>query len=71
MVVPDGLLTNSRDQYIREYLMGRRDPETGKFLGGKSVVKAVVSLPTSCRAGRPLDTVPPSRDNACGCIVGS
>lgn len=46
MIVPDGLLSNSDDRYVREYLMGRKDPESGKFLGGKAVVRAVVSLPT-------------------------
>lgn len=46
IVVPDGLLSNAGDRYIREYLMGIKDTETGQFLGGKAIVKAVVSLPT-------------------------
>ena len=46
IVVPDGLLSNAGDRYIREYLMGIKDPETGQFHGGKAIVKAVVSLPT-------------------------
>jgi len=45
IVVPDGILCNSGDRYVREYLMGVKHPETGKFVGGKAVVKAVVSLP--------------------------
>lgn len=45
MVLPDGILSNSGDRYVREYLMGRKDEETGRFYGGKAVVKAVVSLP--------------------------
>ena len=46
IVVPDGLLSNAGDRYIREYLMGIKDPEAGQFHGGKVIVKAVVSLPT-------------------------
>ena len=46
IVVPDGILCNSGDAHIREYLMGTRDEETGEFLGGKALLKAVVSLPT-------------------------
>jgi len=46
IVVPDGLLSNAGDRYIREYLMGIKDPQTGQFHGGKAIVKAVVSLPT-------------------------
>jgi len=46
IVVPDGLLSNANDRYIREYLMGVKDSETGEFHGGKAIVKAVVSLPT-------------------------
>ncbi|QTA78425.1 Type I restriction enzyme M protein [Desulfonema limicola] len=46
IVVPDGILCNSGDKYIREYIMGQKDEETGEFFGGKAVVKAVVSLPT-------------------------
>lgn len=46
IVVPDGLLSNAGDRYIREYLMGVKDPETGQFHGGQAIVKAVVSLPT-------------------------
>ena len=45
IVLPDGILCNSGDRYVREYLMGTKDEETGQFIGGKAVVKAVVSLP--------------------------
>ena len=45
IVVPDGILCNSSDAHIREYIMGTKDEETGEFLGGKAIVKAVVSLP--------------------------
>ncbi|MGC9966673.1 MAG: N-6 DNA methylase [Syntrophobacteraceae bacterium] len=46
IVVPDGVLCNSGDAYIREYIMGIKDENTGEFLGGKAILKAVVSLPT-------------------------
>lgn len=46
IIVPDGILCNSGDAYIREYFMGTKDEETGEFLGGKALVRAVVSLPT-------------------------
>jgi type I restriction enzyme M protein len=45
IVLPDGILSNSGDAYVREYIMGTKDKETGEFLGGKAVVRAVVSLP--------------------------
>jgi len=45
IVLPDGILCNSQDRYVREYIMGRKDEATGRFIGGKAVVKAVVSLP--------------------------
>lgn len=45
IVVPDGVLCNSQDRYVREYLMGEKDEKTGQFIGGKAVVRAVVSLP--------------------------
>ena len=45
IVLPDGILCNSGDRYVREYLMGFKDEATGQFLGGKALVKAVVSLP--------------------------
>lgn len=45
MVLPDGILCNSGDRYVREYMMGKKDEATGKFSGGKAIVKAVVSLP--------------------------
>lgn len=45
IVLPDGILCNSGDRYVREYLMGVKDDATGQFVGGKAVVKAVVSLP--------------------------
>ncbi len=45
MVVPDSLLCNANTRYVREYLIGKKDDETGQFHGGKAIVKAVVSLP--------------------------
>lgn len=45
IVVPDGVLCNSGDRYVREYIMGRKDEQTGRFIGGKAIVRAVVSLP--------------------------
>lgn len=45
IVLPDGILCNSGDRYVREYLMGVKDEKSGRFIGGKAVVKAVVSLP--------------------------
>ncbi len=46
IVLPDGILCNSGDRYIREYLMGIKDEESGEFFGGKAIIKAVVSLPS-------------------------
>jgi len=46
IVLPDGVLCNSGDKYVREYIMGRKDEETGQFHGGKAIVKAVISLPS-------------------------
>ena len=46
IVLPDGILCNSGERYVREYIMGKKDPETGQFLGGKAIVKAVISLPS-------------------------
>lgn len=46
IVLPDGILCNSGDRYVREYIMGKKDPKTGTFSGGKAIVKAVVSLPS-------------------------
>jgi type I restriction enzyme M protein len=45
IVVPDGILCNSGDRYVREYLMGRKDDSTAHFVGGKAIVRAVISLP--------------------------
>jgi type I restriction enzyme M protein len=45
MVLPDGVLCNSGDRHVREYMMGNKDETTGKFSGGKAIIKAVVSLP--------------------------
>lgn len=45
IVLPDGVLCNSGDRYVREYIMGRKDEKTGQLVGGKAVVKAVLSLP--------------------------
>lgn len=46
MVLPDGILCNSGDRYVREYIMGKKDETTGKFSGGKAIIKAVISLPS-------------------------
>jgi type I restriction enzyme M protein len=45
IVLPDGILCNSGDRYVREYIMGKKDEQTGEFVGGKAIVKAVISLP--------------------------
>jgi type I restriction enzyme M protein len=45
IIVPDGILCNSGDRYVREYLIGRKDEATSRFIGGKALVRAVVSLP--------------------------
>jgi type I restriction enzyme M protein len=45
IVLPDGVLCNSGERYVREYIMGRKDEKTGQFVGGKALVKAVLSLP--------------------------
>ncbi len=45
IVLPDGVLCNSGDRYVREYVMGRKDETDGQFHGGKAVVQAVISLP--------------------------
>ena len=46
IVLPDGVLCNSGDRYVREYIMGEKDEATGEFHGGKAIVKAVISLPS-------------------------
>ena len=46
VVLPDGVLCNSGDRYVREYIMGKKDEQTGEFVGGKAIVKAVISLPS-------------------------
>ncbi len=46
IVLPDGVLCNSGDRYVREYIMGVKDEKTGQFVGGKAIVKAVISLPS-------------------------
>ncbi|WP_321946809.1 class I SAM-dependent DNA methyltransferase [Paraburkholderia sp. J10-1] len=45
IVLPDGVLCNSGDRYVREYIMGAKDDATGEFHGGKAIVKGVISLP--------------------------
>ena len=45
IILPDGVLCNSGDKYVREYIMGKKDEETDQFHGGKAIVKAVISLP--------------------------
>ena len=44
IILPDGVLCNSSDRYVREYIMGKKDAN-GEFVGGKAIVRAVVSLP--------------------------
>lgn len=44
MVVPDGILSNSGDRYVREYLMGKKSLNN-EFVGGKAILRAVISLP--------------------------
>jgi len=46
IVLPDGVLCNSGDRFVREYIMGRKDEKTEQFVGGKAIVKAVLSLPS-------------------------
>lgn len=46
IVVPDGILSNSGDKYVREYIMGKKNSVTGEFEGGKAILEAVISLPT-------------------------
>ncbi|KPA52952.1 restriction endonuclease subunit M [Photobacterium leiognathi subsp. mandapamensis] len=48
IVLPYGILCNSGDRYVREYIMGKKDEKTGEFVGGKAIVKAVISLPSDC-----------------------
>ncbi|WP_122432818.1 HsdM family class I SAM-dependent methyltransferase [Pseudomonas viridiflava] len=45
IVLPDGVLCNSGERYVREYIMGSKDEKTGQFVGGKAIMKAVLSLP--------------------------
>jgi type I restriction enzyme M protein len=45
MILPDGVLCNSGDRYVREYIMGTKDEASGEFHGGKAIVKGVISLP--------------------------
>lgn len=46
MVTPDGILSNSGDKYVREYIIGKKNSVTGEFEGGKAILKAVISLPS-------------------------
>lgn len=46
IVLPDGVLCNSGERYVREYIMGSKDDASGEFHGGKAKVKAVISLPS-------------------------
>jgi type I restriction enzyme M protein len=45
IVLPDGVLCNSGERYVREYIMGTKDEASGEFHGGKAIVKGVISLP--------------------------
>lgn len=42
---PDGVLCNLSDRYLCEYNMGKKDEKYGEFVGGKAIVKRVISLP--------------------------
>ena len=47
LIVPDGFLSNQREQFAREYLMGRKGKEEGKNeVRAKAKIRAVVSLPS-------------------------
>lgn len=46
IVLPDGVLCNSGDRYVREYIMGQKDEASGEFHGGKAIVRGVISLPS-------------------------
>lgn len=46
IVLPDGVLCNSGERYVREYIMGTKDEASGEFHGGKAIVKGVISLPS-------------------------
>jgi len=46
IVLPDGVLCNSGERYVREYILGKKDDKTNEFHGGKAIVKAVISLPS-------------------------
>jgi type I restriction enzyme M protein len=45
MIVPDSILCNANTRHVREYMIGKKDPETGEFHGGKAIVRGVISLP--------------------------
>jgi len=45
MIVPDSILCNANTRHVREYLIGKKDDQTGQFHGGKAIVRAVISLP--------------------------
>ena len=45
MIVPDSILCNANTKHVREYLIGKKDPKTGEFHGGKAIVRSVSSLP--------------------------
>jgi type I restriction enzyme M protein len=45
IILPDGVLCNSGDRYVRQYIMGTKDEAFGEFHGGKAIVKGVISLP--------------------------
>lgn len=42
---PDGVLCNLYDRHVRDYIMGMKDEKPAEFVGGKAIVKAVISLP--------------------------
>ena len=52
IVLPDGVLCNSGDRYVREYIKGAKDEASGEFHGGKAIVKGVISLPADAFYGR-------------------
>jgi type I restriction enzyme M protein len=46
VVIPEGILCDSGDRYVREYLEGKKDESTGRFVAAKAYTTAVDSLPT-------------------------
>jgi type I restriction enzyme M protein len=45
IILPDSVLCNLGERYVREYIMGTKDEASGEFHGGKAIVNGVISLP--------------------------